>query len=218
VHFIEVSGSDGVSHGSAIVAIDSHGPVITVNAPSGTYSLNQVVPASYRCTDPGSGTASCTGTLPNGANIDTSTVGTHTFVVNATDIAGNSSTRTISYGVGYRFDGFFQPVDASPTLNLAKAGSSIPLKWNLKDASGAYIRNLAVVTSVESQRIPCASTAPLDTIEQTLAVGSPALQYDVTNEQYIFAWKTLKTWAGTCLRLTLLLNDGTAHVADFKFN
>ena len=30
-------------------------------------------------------------------------------------------------------------------------------------------------------------------------------------------WKTDKAWAGTCRELTITLNDGTTHTAQFKF-
>src|SRR5215212_7264661 len=36
--------------------------------------------------------------------------------------------------VEYTFEGFAAPVDSAPTLNSAKAGRVIPLKWRLTDA------------------------------------------------------------------------------------
>ena len=56
--------------------------------------------ASYACSDPGgSGVGSCDGSVASGAAIDTSTAGTHTFTVDATDNAGNTATATAMYRV-----------------------------------------------------------------------------------------------------------------------
>jgi hypothetical protein len=41
----------------------------------------------------------CTGTVPSGALIDTSTMGAKTFTVTATDTAGNTNAKTVTYYV-----------------------------------------------------------------------------------------------------------------------
>ena len=51
--------------------------------------------ADYACADEGgSGLASCTGDVPDGDALDTSTPGTHDFTVVARDGAGNETTVT----------------------------------------------------------------------------------------------------------------------------
>ena len=42
---------------------------------------------------------SCVRTVANGAAIDTATLGSHAFTVNATDNAGNAATLTVHYTV-----------------------------------------------------------------------------------------------------------------------
>jgi hypothetical protein len=39
----------------------------------------------------------------------------------------------------------------------------------------------------------------------------------VLHTQYSYVWKTTKSWASTCRRLNVTLEDGTVHVANFKF-
>jgi hypothetical protein len=73
------------------IAIESPG----ANA---SYALDQIVFASFTCTD-ASGIASCTGTTENGAQIDTSSAGSRPFCVTAIDGAGNTSSRCVSYSV-----------------------------------------------------------------------------------------------------------------------
>ncbi len=196
---------------------DHTGPEVTVAAPieNGALAKNQVVPASFACSDPG-GVVSCSGTTPNGANIDTSTYGTHAFTVTATDVSGNTTIVTVEYTVGYRFSGFFQPVDDPPVLNVAKAGSSIALKFSLGGDQG-----LAILASgsPSTSAIGCDNAAPTDdvTVDPTDTAGKSGLSYSAGDGQYTYVWKTAKSWSGTCRRLTVTLTDGTAHSANFKF-
>ena len=68
-------------------------------ANGGVYQFNKTALAAFGCADGGSGLATCTGTVANGAAIDTSSVGTKSFVVTATDAVGNISSTTVSYTV-----------------------------------------------------------------------------------------------------------------------
>ena len=65
-----------------------------------TYWTGQPVDSLYDCTDySGSGLASCAGPVASGAPIDTSTAGTHTFTVTATDGNGDTTSATHTYNV-----------------------------------------------------------------------------------------------------------------------
>jgi hypothetical protein len=82
--------------------VDKKPPTISISSPTAaTYTLNQVVPVGYGCTDGGSGVATCAGPVPSGGNLDTSTVGLHSFTVNSTDNVGNQSKLTVTYTVSY---------------------------------------------------------------------------------------------------------------------
>ena len=89
--------------GSLEVRLDSVAPTATVTAPAAgaTYRIGQAVNAAYTCSDasPGSGLAGCSGTKPPGQPIDTATVGTKTFTVTSTDIAGNTRQTSVTYTV-----------------------------------------------------------------------------------------------------------------------
>jgi hypothetical protein len=78
---------------------------------------------------------------------------------------------------GYDFAGFFQPVDNAPTLNVAKAGSAIPVKFSLGGNQGLDIFQTGYprVTTVS-----CSASAPEDVIESTVMAGRqlPAVQRD----------------------------------------
>lgn len=120
------------------------------------------------------------------------------------------------YGVStlvYDFSGFFQPVDNAPTVNRAKAGSAIPVKFSLAGDQGL---DIFAAGSPGSQAVTCATGAPIDVIEQTVTAGGSTLQYDPATDQYTYVWKTDKAWAGTCRQLIVKLADGQEHTAQFS--
>lgn len=87
---------------STLISTDVRAPSIGIMAPAAnqTITRNAVVNASFTCNDgTGVGVASCVGTVANGAPINTSTVGTKTFLVTATDLEGKVATKTVTYTV-----------------------------------------------------------------------------------------------------------------------
>ena len=77
-------------------------PSISIVSPTGggTYTLGQAVAAIYSCTpQEGAGLVECAGPVANGASLDTSTLGPHTFTVNAEDTEGGTNSKTVSYNV-----------------------------------------------------------------------------------------------------------------------
>ena len=131
----------------------------------------------------------------------------------AEDNAGNMNSASVTYNVVYSWAGFFQPVDNEPKCNSVKAGSAIPVKFNL----GGY-QGMNVIASgyPKVSSGTCAGVAT-DAIEETVTSGNSTLNYDATTEQYVYVWKTDKSWAGQAKRLTVLLADGTIHYARFTF-
>ncbi|MCE8425363.1 MAG: PxKF domain-containing protein [Candidatus Methanoperedens sp.] len=159
------------------------------------------------------------GPVLSGNNIDTSTVDSKSFTVNAKDLVGNTASDTVTYNVIYNFNGFFRPIDNLDSnnkliLNAVKAGSAIPAKLSLNGNQG-----LGIITPgfPKSSPISCDSNAVVDPVDETVIAGSSSLSYDATLDQYIYVWKTDKTWSNTCRQLNVKLIDGTIHVANFKF-
>jgi hypothetical protein len=203
----------GVNHTSFVDPPSSPPDIlIEVPRPRAVFTLNQQVTPDFACSDEG-GVQSCTGAVLVAGNLDTTTPGEHTFSVTATDLAGNLVTKSVTYVVQFTFDGFKPPVDNQPIVNIVNAGRTIPVKWSLKNSAGEFISDLNSVTSVTVERIPC-SAASTDVIEETTEPGLVALTYE--NNQFVYHWKTEKSWAGTCRRLDVALADGTVRSADFR--
>ncbi|MCB9079663.1 MAG: YncE family protein [Anaerolineaceae bacterium] len=195
---------------------DTTPPVITIASPAdgAAFGLNEMAAADYNCTDADSGVAACSGPVPSGSNIDTGSVGAQVFTVNAADNAGNTASLNHTYNVIHNFSGFFPPVDNPPALNRVKAGSAVPVKFSLSGDQGL---NIFAAGYPKSQQISCDANAPISDVEETVTAGSSSLTYDANTDQYIYTWKTDKSWAGTCRQLIVQLNDTTAHLANFDF-
>jgi hypothetical protein len=106
-HTFTVTATDKAGNDASAVAhytvVDVTAPTIALSSPAqgAVYDLGRQVAASYSCADEdgGSGLASCSGTVANGAAVDTSSVGEKSFTVSATDNAGNPASRTVTYSV-----------------------------------------------------------------------------------------------------------------------
>ncbi len=90
-----------VTHDYNVIASggDTTPPAVTLSSPvsGAVYHVGDVVVADYSCADSGSGVASCAGTVPDGANVDTASAGVKTFTVDAADNAGNPASASASY-------------------------------------------------------------------------------------------------------------------------
>jgi len=197
---------------------DTTPPTVVLTCPP-TANLRATAYASVNVSDSESGVAAQS--APNGNSpVDTSTVGTRTYIVNASDNAGNSSSNSCTYRVIYDFQGaggFGPPIANPPATNTAKGGSTVPVKWQLPDGQGGYISNLGVVTSLAIQEVQCANLSNTLTNEVLASTsGNSGLRYDAIASQFIYNWKTDRSMAGKCYVFILRLNDESEFRANFS--
>jgi hypothetical protein len=119
-----------------------------------------------------------------------------------------------TFHVFFNWSGFFPPVDNPPTLNTAKAGSTLPINFSLGGDEGLGVFADGYPASTQ---ISCMDGSVMDDKQPAVTPGSSGLAYDPLTNQYTFVWKTDKGWGGTCRQLVVVLADGTTHVANFKF-
>ncbi len=198
---------------------DTTPPTIVISNCPAKVNLGASASVVVTVTDSGSGVAYQS--APNGTNVlDTSTVGTKTFTVTAKDNAGNVSSNSCTYQVIYDFlgaGGFKAPIKNPPVTNIVKAGSTVPVKWQLPDGKGGFISDLGAVTSIKFEQVACSDfSSALTEAVDTTATGGTVLRYDFTVNQYIYNWKTSQAWAGQCYILILTLNDGMSYQANFS--
>ena len=189
--------------------IDLRPPTVAVTAPAAgsTFTLGQQVNADYACHDAGSGMQSCRGTVPSGTPANTSSVGRHTFEVTGLDAVGNSAQATSSYTVSY---GMCPRYDASRPKN---SGSTVPIKLQLCDASGANVSASAiVVTALHVVRLSGSGEGSLDDSGHANA----GLEFRFSGGQYILNLG-LKGFAPGTYGLQLKAgNDPAMHTVQFE--
>jgi hypothetical protein len=100
---------------------DNDKPTVSIAAPlaGGQFLQNSAQAADFSCADVGLGVESCVGSVADGANIDTSRIGYHTFTVTATDNAGNVTTQSVEYVVNSTAVQSTPGAQVAPTLSLS---------------------------------------------------------------------------------------------------
>ncbi|BCT91812.1 hypothetical protein LYSHEL_08360 [Lysobacter helvus] len=147
------------------------------------------------------------------ASGSTFAAGSTTINCTATDDYGNASTSSFHVNVNFAFTGFFKPIDNLPVVNVVKAGQAIPVKFALGGNQGLAIFAAGFPKSI----VMTCNGAVQDAVEETVTAGGSSLSYDAGAGQYIYVWKTDKTWAGTCRQLQVKFTDGSTKVANFNF-
>lgn len=208
----------GTGHVSGI-NVDASAPTAQfTGCPTSPLILGSAAPTiTWAAADQGSGLASA---ASGSVTLTTGSVGQKTASSPAPqDNVGHVGAAAVcTYSVIYQWHGFFQPVDNNGVFNAVKAGQGIPLKFDLDGNQGLDILWSGYPRSTV---ISCGGGANEDLLEESVTAGSSGLHYDGTVNppvgQYIYVWKSDKSWGGTCRRLDLKLTDGTTHSANFSF-
>jgi hypothetical protein len=128
--------------------------------------------------------------------------------------AGGQHSLAANFSPPYAFGGFMAPVNNPGVINSGKAGRTYPVKWQLKDASDAFITRLSAVSSITSKPTQCGafSSNLMDALE-TEATGGSELRYDADINTYIYNWTTLSPG---CYTFFVTLDNGQVLPAYFS--
>ena len=205
------------------INIDMETPMLTIGGVTDDahYSLGAVPTPSCSASDSYSGlVGSCTGSvsggLPNGA-------GTFTYTATATDKAGNSVTKTVHYSVDYYIAPdtafFLQPINdtghtVSTTLSVFKAGSTVPVKFQLRNAAGQIVQ----ANSAPVWQTPAKGNATTSPVDETLfglqGDSGSTFRWDSSAQQYIYNWNTSSTQSGYYWKIGVRLDTGQLVFQD----
>jgi DNA-binding beta-propeller fold protein YncE len=202
----------------AVVAVrprDETAPTIDLVTPAdgSQYEQGAVVTADYTCADEGpSGLRSCTGDVPDGDALDTSTPGAHDFTVVARDGEGNQTTVTHSYTVTapppppppppLAFQGFFGPIHQGSVVH---AGDTIPIVFSLGGDHGLDVLASGSPSSVQTN---CERPGTPSGGDPAASKDASGLTFHAWTGHYVFMWQTRKAWSGTCRTFVLTLRGG----------
>ena len=212
----------------AVVAVkprDAQAPTIDLVTPAegAEYEQGAAVAVDYTCADEGgSGLSSCTGDVPDGDPLDTSTPGSHDFTVVARDGEGNETTVTHSYTVtepsppstpdpGLDFQGFFGPIHDGSVVN---AGDAIPIVFSLGGDQGL---DVLAADSPSSVQTDCGHPGAPTGGDPASSQSDRGLIFHSWTGHYVFMWQTRKAWAGTCRTFVLGLRDGSVARLTVSF-
>lgn len=200
---IDVNGNVEASK-SLLVWIDRTAPDVSIaGCPTGPVLLGASHTVEVAAADGLSGLAAD----PSGtATLDTSTVGARALSVTARDSAGNAASATCSYPVSYAFGGVLRPIDAGGA-SVFRLGSTIPVKFQLRDAGGALVTTAGARLAVAKIADGVAGTEEAATSTAAATTGDA---FRFADDQYVFNLATRGLTAGT-YRLTVALDDGHAY-------
>ncbi|MFI9811645.1 OmpL47-type beta-barrel domain-containing protein [Saccharothrix variisporea] len=187
------------------INIDQTAPAFTTLsvADGAIYEFTAPAP-TCTASDAVSGVDTCTLTVsPQGD-------GTHTFTPTARDRAGNTATRTGSYQLRlYRFSGYLQPVnDPATPVSIFKAGSTVPVKFQLRDAAGNPVQSTQAPTWLTPVRGGATTSQVNESSFTDPATTDGAFRWDATARQYVYNWQTKGLSAGYHYKIGVKLDDG----------
>ena len=191
-------------------------PVVYSSNNGAIYLLNQKVNAIWEVSDgigdgPGSGVtglASNVGSVSMDSALDTSTAGSHSFTVTATDYAKNTATETVNYVV-YGFGGILPPFKPDDGTSVFKLGRTIPVKFQLWDSTGDFVSSAMAEILWEKTGEETSGTEEGE-FSTVIATTGDQFRYDDIDNQYIFNLSTKTLSTGTW-KITIIVNGSGSY-------
>lgn len=153
-------------------------------------------------------------TVTNNAPTDGFDLGTTIVTWTAKDPNGNVSTFKQEVNVvPYSFGGFLQPINTWTNIkdmSVFKQGSTIPVKFQLKNVDGQFITN--AVANITVQRVDGLVPGEVTEAVSTSAATTGSLcRYEDKDNQYIYNLSTKSLAPNSQYKITVNLNDGKSY-------
>ncbi len=197
-------------------------PKLTFNAENQTIVLGSAPPSftgfftGFEGTDTATNTTTgspiCTTTAP------ITTVGTYPITCTQGSLASEKyDFETFVPGtlkVIYHWSGFLQPIDdlvanPSDTPSVFKAGSTVPVKLQLKAASGQTLQASTSPIWLPPQKGSALNSSIDESIYSAPGTTGNTFKWDPATSQYQYNWKTDKSQTGNWYKIFVKLDDGT---------
>ncbi|MFL6099433.1 MAG: OmpL47-type beta-barrel domain-containing protein [Actinomycetales bacterium] len=204
------------------ISIDLTQPTFAPYTGRTAFTVGQTMtPPSCSATDSLSGLAGCTLVRSGSGLGNANGVGDFVYSFTATDQAGNTATQSVTLHVGYDWSGFLQPVTNTAhdlgTASTFKAGSTVPMKFQLKDSSGAVRPATSMPVWLQPTDLGTTSAGTGVVTGGTGMVGG-SFKWDASAQQYVFTWQTPKSAAGHYFRVGVQLDSGDVSSTLIKLS
>jgi hypothetical protein len=210
------TSTGGTTSESVTIKRDVTRPVITFGAHLPSYKNNESISITCTATDATSGIdPDHTACVTYSAAPHTLSVGTHEFVANATDMAGNATSDTVRFEV--------IPSDVTPpvivgsvTGQLGQNGwytSAVSVSWNVTDAESAIsarsgCETISIGTDTNGQTVTCTATSLGGTDSR-----SETVKVDRTAPVVAFSGNAGTYAASAMIHITCSASDAMSGVA-----
>jgi len=132
-----------------------------------------------------------------------------------------STSPVLTQKVIYRFDGFLQPINdtshtqvcGSPcTVSIFKGGSTVPVKFQLKDYNG----NIVYSTTLPLWVTPQKGSATSSSVDESLYTDPATVgtAFVVSGDYYQYNWSTKGFATGFFWRIGVQLDDGQTYYVN----
>jgi hypothetical protein len=175
------NGIGGPWSSTVTIKRDTARPAAAIVTPTSgqSFTVGSVANANYSCQDSLSGIGSCIGSTANGAALDTSSVGSKTFTVIATDNGGNVLQVNNSYSVVGSASDTTPPTIAAIVIGTVGDNgwyrSNVSLNWNVLDNQSAVTAThgcgaASVTRDTNGAAFTCSATSAGGTTSQSINI------------------------------------------------
>jgi hypothetical protein len=125
----------------------------------------------------------------------------------------------VIYNVPDNVSFFLQPINdtghsLSSTVSIFKAGQTIPVKFQLKNAAGQVVP----ANSAPIWQVPQKGGLTTSAVNEDAFVGAgdstSTFRWDASGQQYIYNWNTSSAQGGYYWKIGVKLDDGTTYYTD----
>lgn len=114
----------------------------------------------------------------------------------------------------YKWSGFLQPINDTvynPTQSLSvfKGGSTVPVKFQLKNASGTLVQSASSPIWLTPQKLSPMSALIDESMYSDPTTSGLTFRWDSVSQQYVYNWSTKGLITGYWYRIYVKLEDGT---------
>ncbi len=116
----------------------------------------------------------------------------------------------------YRFEGFSQPINDTAyqvglKTSVFKAGSTVPVKFQLKNSDGTIVQAPIIPTWLTPQMGSAMSASVGESVYGDTGTSGTSYRWDSISQQYIYNWSTKGLASGFWYRIYAKLDDGNTY-------